>query len=183
MLIIESDYKLVNIECMPGSDKLNLIWDLNVDLGDLLPYLAAEIKGCTYIHGTDQLNYMEGGHIIVIRPRQITVTALKDRLAAEQMCKRLKTMISGVYQRRDSIQPVLCKRVQLDPLTVYRALPRTNCAECGELTCMAFAARVVNRELPASHCAPLRLEENRAEREKLWRLLMQAEYEPEWASS
>ena len=177
MLIDMLELNLINIECMPTSTKFNAIIDLNVDIGDLLPYLATEIRGCTYIHGTKQLNYMDRGHIIAIRPRQITVTALQDEEEARQMCEDLKNVINKVYQQRDNITPTLSKHARLDPLTVYRELPRTNCGECGETTCMAFAARVVSRELTANRCKPLLLQEHENKRERLWELLGHAEYE------
>jgi ArsR family metal-binding transcriptional regulator len=177
MLLDEVQLTLVNIECMPTSTKFNAIIDLQVDIGELLPYLAAEIRGCTYIHGTDQLYYMEEGHIIAIRPRQITVTALQNEQEAQQVAGNLKSLINGVYQRRDRIVPVLHKQARLDPLTVYRELPRTNCGECGEATCMAFAARVVNRELSMRRCTVLLEAENKDSRMRLEELLGQAEYE------
>jgi acetyl-CoA decarbonylase/synthase complex subunit gamma len=53
-------------------------------------------------------------------------------------------------------------------------LPMTNCKECGETNCMAFAARLVNREATLSECKPL-LEPKYAEAyEKLWALLKPA---------
>ena len=179
MFIQQLEYKLVNIECMPKSSKFNMIVDLDVDLGDLLPYLAAEIRGCTYIHGTGQLNYMHEGHIIAIRPRQVTVTALMDEAEAQRISEDLKNIINSVYQRRDSITPVMRKQARLDPLTVYRELPQTNCGECGEATCLAFAARVVNRELLASLCSPLFSAEYEESKDKLWALLEPAEYDLE----
>ena len=178
MLLEEVQLNLVNIECMPSSTKLNAIIDLDVDIGDLLPYLASEIRGCTYVHGTEQLNYMERGHIIAIRPRQITVTALLNEEEARKICQDLKNTINRVHQERDKISPTLRKQARLDPLAVYRELPRTNCGECGEATCMAFAAKVVIRDLPASLCGQLGLAEYESNRERLWELLRQAEYDP-----
>jgi ArsR family metal-binding transcriptional regulator len=179
MLIDTVHLKLVNIECMPASTKFNAIIDLETDIGGLLPYLATAIRGCTYFHGTNELNYMERGHIVAIRSKQITVTALQDEVEAQQMCEELKRMINGVHERRDSITPTLRKQARVDPLTVYRELPQTNCGECGETTCMAFAARVVSREVPVSHCGPLLLEEYESNRERLWGMLEQAEYDVE----
>ncbi len=179
MLVEKFHLNLVNIECMPTSTKFNAIIDLMTDIGDLLPYLATEIRGCTYFHGTNELNYMERGHIIAIRPKQITVTALQDEAEARQVCEELKRMINGVHDRRDSITPTWRKQARVGPLTVYRELPQTNCGECGEPTCMAFAARVVSREMPASHCGPLLLQEYESNRERLWGILEQAEYDVE----
>ena len=179
MLLEKVHLNLVNIECMPTSIKFNAIIDLDVNIADLLPYLATEIRGCTYIHGSEELNYMERGHIIAIRPRQITVTAVKDEGEARQICEDLKNMINKVHQQRDTIAPTLRKQARLDPLTVYRELPRTNCGECGEATCMAFAARVVSRELPVNLCSPMLQNEYVNSRERLWELLRQSEYEVE----
>jgi len=177
MLLDILNLKLVNIECMPTSTKFNAIVDLEVDIGDLLPYLATVIRGCTYIHGTGELNYMDKGHIIAIRSRQITVTALADEVEARQVCEDLRNMINEVDTQRESITPTLRKHARLDPLTVYRELPQTNCGECGEATCMAFAARVVSRELTVNGCKILLENEYNGQRERLWQMLKEAEYE------
>lgn len=44
---------------------------------------------------------------------------------------------------------------ELSPIDVYKLLPRTNCKECGEENCMAFATKLVNREVTIEKCTPL----------------------------
>jgi acetyl-CoA decarbonylase/synthase complex subunit gamma len=44
---------------------------------------------------------------------------------------------------------------ELSPIDVYMLLPRTNCKECGETNCMAFATKLVNREVTIEECPPL----------------------------
>jgi len=44
---------------------------------------------------------------------------------------------------------------EISPIDVYRLLPRTNCKECGEANCMAFATRLVNGEFTLADCPPL----------------------------
>ncbi len=44
---------------------------------------------------------------------------------------------------------------ELSPIDVYMLLPKTNCKECGEENCMAFATKVVNREVVVMQCPPL----------------------------
>ena len=44
---------------------------------------------------------------------------------------------------------------ELSPIDVYMLLPKTNCKECGEENCMAFATKVVNREVAIEQCPPL----------------------------
>jgi acetyl-CoA decarbonylase/synthase complex subunit gamma len=63
---------------------------------------------------------------------------------------------------------------ELSPIEIYKLLPGTNCKECGETNCMAFAARLVNREASLEECKPL-LEENlAASYAELWALLKPA---------
>ena len=49
---------------------------------------------------------------------------------------------------------------ELSPIDVYKLLPRTNCKECGQENCMAFATKIVNREVTLEQCAPLLKKEN-----------------------
>lgn len=44
---------------------------------------------------------------------------------------------------------------ELSPIDVYKLLPKTNCKECGEANCMAFATKIVNREVQIDKCSPL----------------------------
>ena len=44
---------------------------------------------------------------------------------------------------------------ELSPIDVYKLLPKTNCKECGEENCMAFATKIVNREVNIDQCPPL----------------------------
>jgi len=46
------------------------------------------------------------------------------------------------------------------PLNLYKQLPQTNCKECGEQTCMAFAAGLIDRTKKVEDCPPL-IKENK----------------------
>ncbi len=60
---------------------------------------------------------------------------------------------------------------EISPIDVYKLLPKTNCKECGEENCMAFAAKLVNREVKLAACPPLLKKENEEAYKKLWDLL------------
>ena len=63
---------------------------------------------------------------------------------------------------------------ELSPIEVYQLLPGTNCKECGETNCMAFAAKLVNREATLNECTPLLEPKYKEAFEKLWALLKPA---------
>jgi acetyl-CoA decarbonylase/synthase complex subunit gamma len=72
--------------------------------------------------------------------------------------------MTGVAEKRRGVR-------ELSPLDVYQLLPRTNCGECGEKNCMAFAAKVVNREVEIERCPPILEEEHKENYAKLKALL------------
>lgn len=154
MRIKDYSFQLINIECLPTSIHLNLIMNFDEDISDLLPYIAARLPGCTYIHGTDVINYPEKYHIVAIKPREITITRVKDEKQARELCEYWKDFINETDKIRDSIVPVYQKKVEIGPLDVYKSLPGTNCGDCGYPTCMAFAAAVVKREADIGGCEP-----------------------------
>jgi acetyl-CoA decarbonylase/synthase complex subunit gamma len=49
---------------------------------------------------------------------------------------------------------------ELSPMDVYKLLPKINCKECGQDNCMAFATKIVNREVNIDQCPPLLKKEN-----------------------
>jgi acetyl-CoA decarbonylase/synthase complex subunit gamma len=63
---------------------------------------------------------------------------------------------------------------ELSPIEIYRLLPGTSCKECGEANCMAFAAKLVNREARLEDCKPLLEEKYNNAFDKLWSLLKPA---------
>jgi len=63
---------------------------------------------------------------------------------------------------------------ELSPIDVYKLLPRTNCKECGEANCMAFATKVVNREVSVDDCPPLLKKEHEKGYKRLREMLAPA---------
>jgi acetyl-CoA decarbonylase/synthase complex subunit gamma len=60
---------------------------------------------------------------------------------------------------------------EISPIDVYKLLPKTNCGECKEANCMAFATRLVNGEMLLSDCPPLHTVEYAKGREDLSHLM------------
>ena len=56
---------------------------------------------------------------------------------------------------------------ELSPIDIYKVLPKINCKECGQDNCMAFATKIVNREVELDSCKPLLKPENAKAYEKL----------------
>ncbi|RLI33439.1 acetyl-CoA decarbonylase/synthase complex subunit gamma, partial [Candidatus Bathyarchaeota archaeon] len=63
------------------------------------------------------------------------------------------------------------KRKIPSPIDVYRLLPGTNCKQCGERNCVAFAAKLVNKEGFIEACPPLLEKKYEETYKKLWKML------------
>jgi ArsR family metal-binding transcriptional regulator len=145
-------YYLVNIDCLRTSTGFNVIMDLESSVGDLLPFLAACLPGCNYVHGSEVIDLMDAGHIVGIYPSQITITGVEGKEEAERLCRKYFERIRDAAGRKDTITPVYVSRPALGVLDILRLLPRTNCGDCSSPSCMAFAARVFRREADLAAC-------------------------------
>ncbi len=148
-------YRLVNIECMPGSTHFNIVMELEQPIADLLPYLAAAIPACTYTHDSGVINVMDRGHIVGIYGDRVTITDVSGPEQAEALCRRWFDTIARVRADKDRITPVLERREKTTVLDIFRDLPGTNCGRCGLATCLAFAAAVFRRERSLEECPEL----------------------------
>ena len=66
------------------------------------------------------------------------------------------------------------EKKELSPIDIYKLLPKTNCKECGQENCMAFATKIVNREADIDQCKPLFKKEHEKNYKKLKELLKPA---------
>ncbi|MEM3737635.1 MAG: acetyl-CoA decarbonylase/synthase complex subunit gamma [Candidatus Bathyarchaeia archaeon] len=60
---------------------------------------------------------------------------------------------------------------RIGTIDVYNLLPQTNCRKCGEATCMAFAAKLLERSVKIQDCPPLFEEQNKEKLNSLKKLL------------
>lgn len=60
---------------------------------------------------------------------------------------------------------------ELSPIDVYMLLPKTNCKKCDLDNCMAFATKLVNREIALELCTPLLEKQYEKNYQKLWDML------------
>ncbi len=63
---------------------------------------------------------------------------------------------------------------ELSPIDIYKLLPKINCKECGQDNCMAFATKIVNREVNIDTCPPLLKKENEKAYKQLKEILKPA---------
>jgi len=176
MLINDYIIKIVLPECNPSAQKVNAIAELPDDISDVLPYLNAIVKGCTYNPDAGTLRFIKEGKAITLHPRKIAIAGLDDETEASQVLNSLKEFINTTYERKGEIEPSYRKGNELKVLDVFKLLPGTNCMRCGEPTCLAFANKLVNQATDVENCIPLHSKEYGKKREGLLKMLDAAGY-------
>ena len=104
------------------------------------------------------------------------MTYVKDRQQAEKLVEEIRTLINRAYiHLKTHGKPVWAlaeAKKTLSAMKLYEKLPRTNCQECGEQTCFAFATRLLNNEKLLQDCIPLTTTQKAETRHQLERMLM-----------
>jgi len=177
MLLHDYTLRVVLSDCNPSSQKVNAIADLSEDISEVLPYLNTVLKGLQFHQADKFLMVKRKGHVITFWPRQIAVTKLEDEKEATAVMEELKQIVNETGANKDHIEPTYTSRPVPRPLDIFKLLPGKNCKECGEPTCMAFAVKLVGREIAIGKCVPLFSDEFKEKRKVLLDLLHAAGYE------
>ena len=177
MLLKGYTFETMLPECNPMAETINAVAELSDDISAVLPYLASIVKVCSYDDETKIMTFRHKGKGIAMYPRKITVTKLIDKVEAEKILGELKDLINQTYENRQNIKPCYKKGGELKYLDVFRLLPGTNCKECGQPTCLAFATKLVLQEASISQCSPIFSDRFEEKRNRLLDMLKAVGYE------
>lgn len=177
MLLRDYQLRIVLPECNFSAEKVNAIVTLSEDISEILPYLNRTLKGIHYIDESKILTIKMEGHLVTFRPKEIAITKLEDEKEARQVMEELKRIINETYQNRNQIEPDYTTAKKLKSADVLKFLPGTNCKECGERTCFAFAYKLLRHEIKIGKCSPLFSEKYEEKRKYLLDLLSSSGYD------
>lgn len=165
------------LPCIADTALIRVIARLGSDAGEAIPYVNAVLKRTVYNPGANTLTFKKEGMCFTVKPREITATKLRDLEHAHEELRGLLELINDAWERRGELTPSYERGVRLTALQIYKGLPATNCRECGEASCLAFATKMLSGEASILMCKPLFTAEFREKRVQLLELLEEAGYE------
>ncbi len=168
-------YKITRVlPCLADPMKIRAIAEVSDEIHRVFPYLNAILKGCIYNHPANTLTIRKDQKLITLHPLHITLAKIEDEKEGEELLTWLKDLINQTYDRRGQIEPNYSMAAELKALDLFKLLPGTNCKQCGEPTCLAFAVKLAGRDIEITKCDPLFSEKYQEKRKVLIELLQAA---------
>ena len=155
MLLKNYSKEIFRPECNPGFESVHCIAHLEQDISEVLPYLNAVLGGFEYLQNPPAVILRSQGKLITVHGDKIAINALRDETEADKILNWLKREINAAWGNRDSIEPCYEGAPKPKVIEILKLLPRTNCKECGEPTCMVFAAQMAEGAKGPEDCSML----------------------------
>lgn len=142
MLLEGYKKEIFRAKCNPGFESLHCIAHLDQDISGVLPYLNSVLGGFEYFKDPPAVTFKMHGKLITVHPKEIAINALKDETEVDKILEWLKQEINDAWVRRNEIVPCYEGVGKPKVFEILKLLPKTNCRECGDPTCMVFATRM-----------------------------------------
>jgi ArsR family metal-binding transcriptional regulator len=155
MLLESYRLEIFNSKCNPGAMAVHCFAHLGQDVSQALPYLNTSLGGFEYIQDPPSVTFKVHGKLITVQGRRIAVNALKDEAEARKIVEWLKREINDAWENRERIVPSFKGAPKPQLIEILKLLPKTNCRQCGEDTCLVFAARIAEGAKGVEACPPL----------------------------
>ncbi len=157
--------------CTADAEKIRFKAKFSRDISEALPYVNAQMKRAQYNNKIESLTYTKGIKMITIYSETLAVAKVINETEVYEVCDNIKDLINEAYEKRDSIEPLFETRKKPSALIIYKYLPKTNCKKCGEVTCIAFATKLILGEFPIEQCPCLQDVENKENLDKIMEIV------------
>jgi len=152
MLLKNYTKEIFRPECNPQFRSIHCFAHLAEDISEVLPFLNTTLGGSGYTTDPPSLMLQIHGRLIALHPKKIAINALQDEEEADKILEWLKREINETWAKRHEITPSYGVAPKPKPMEILKLLPKTNCRECGQLTCIVFASLVIQGVKVAEDC-------------------------------
>jgi ArsR family metal-binding transcriptional regulator len=158
--------------CLAEPGKLVIYGRPTRSLEQVIPYLATLPDVIAYDPQACILTFRRRAGFLTLYPGRLFITQVKDADEGLTLLQALTDAVNATWEHRHELTAVTRPRRTPRPLDIWLLLPQTNCKQCGEATCMAFACNLLlqNREL--AECVVLKNDPSFEERSATLRTLV-----------
>jgi len=143
------------LPCLAEPSRIIVIGQPSRSLDDVLPYLAALPGVIAFNPDTCTLTFRRPHGFLTLYADRVYITQVENTEEGLELLAALKDAINITWAHRDELVAVTRSRSAPRPLDVWAQLPQTNCKQCGEATCMAFAFALLQQRRALAECVTL----------------------------
>lgn len=143
------------LPCLAEPGKLIIIGKPSRSLDEVIPYLATLPNIIAYNPETLTLTFRRAAGFLTLYPDQLYITKVEDTEDGLELLSALQDAINATWDHRQELVAMTTARRAPRPLDIWTLLPQTNCKQCGEETCMAFACNLLMENRTLKECLPL----------------------------
>lgn len=143
------------LPCLAEPGKIIVIGKPDSSLAEVIPYLATLPGIIAYNPETRTLTFRRQPGFMTLYPDKVYITQVNDTEEGLELLHVLVDAINATWEHRAELVAATAARRAPRWLDILTMLPQTNCKQCGEATCMAFAAALLNHKRLLTECLPL----------------------------
>ena len=159
MLLEEYTLEIFKSKCQFDAKGVHCFAHLDQDVSKALPYLNSVLGGFEYLSDPPAVTFRSQGKLITVQGKKIAVNALKDETEAKKIVEWLKKEINSAWENKNEIEPCYTGMPKPGIIEILKLLPKTNCRECNEPTCMVFATKVAEGAKGPEDCTQIESDE------------------------
>ncbi|MGB9936250.1 MAG: (Fe-S)-binding protein [Methanobacterium sp.] len=150
--------------CIISEGQISVLMQLDNELDHVLPLMTLKFPPgkVNYLRKKNILTLSTHDRLITIYPSgKVSMNKTNSKEESIEVIKDIAATINEVHleniSRKEVDYEALREKIaKLSPLSIYNCLPQTDCEECGESTCMAFAMKLLSGESKLNECMLLR---------------------------
>jgi ArsR family metal-binding transcriptional regulator len=143
------------LPCLAEPGRIIVIGKPNRLLDEVLPYLATLSGVIAWNPEALSLTFRRPHGFMTLYGDKVYITQVVDSAEGLQLFDALKEAINATWEKRAELIAETAKKRAPRHLDIWELLPRTNCGQCGEATCLAFAALLIQSKHRLEECVPL----------------------------
>lgn len=154
-MYLESLALVRTLPCLAEPGKIIVVGRPSRSLDDVLPYLATLPNTIAYNPASRTVTFRRERGFLTLYPDQVFITQVQDNEEGLQLLAALLDAINATWEHRQELVAATAPRRAPRPMDLWTLLPQTNCKQCGEATCMAFAFALLQQRRELGECVPL----------------------------
>jgi len=143
------------LPCLAEHGRIIIIGKPDLSLAEVIPYLATLPGVIAFNPETMTLTFRRPQGFLTLYPDKVYITQVADSQEGINLLQALVEAVNATWEKRAELAASTTTRRAPRWLDLWEMLPQTNCRQCGEMSCTAFAAALSQQKRLLDECLPL----------------------------